>query len=73
MPKRKGAGFAISSGTYHYEECGKLTRDTGEGGAEVGLCGKCYREGELRNAHSDGDHDEEPDPNCPECQCDEQG
>ena len=42
-----------NEGVYICVECGKKTRNTGEG-AEVGMCGKCYRKAEAENAKADG-------------------
>lgn len=50
--------FSKGSGVYKCEECGKLTRDTGEG-AEVGMCSKCYQKAEWYNSFQDGDITEE--------------
>lgn len=33
----------------------------------TGLCGPCYDRAGLENAHSDGHHANEPDPECPDC------
>jgi hypothetical protein len=41
--------FSKGSGVYKCVECGKLTRDTGEG-ASIGLCGKCYLKDEWYNS-----------------------
>lgn len=43
--------------------CGKNTTGIGS----TYLCRKCYDEAGLINAHSDGDHDDRPDPDCPNC------
>ena len=42
-------------GTYHCQLCGKLTRDTGNGEADVGegYCKKCLFECYMENAESD--------------------
>lgn len=32
------------------------------------LCVSCYDAAGLENEHSDGYHDDTPDPNCPDCQ-----
>jgi len=50
---RQGSGF------YNCLDCGKKTRDTGEGGAGVQLCKSCYLSAELENSISDGDIDPE--------------
>jgi len=39
---------------YHCEECGKLTRETGEGESNVGMCRRCYEQAEWNNYVSDG-------------------
>jgi rubrerythrin len=58
--------FAKGSGVYTCAVCGKRTRRTGDG-AGVGLCEKCYEYATWENSHSDHNHDEKPDPNCPVC------
>lgn len=42
-------------GTYHCELCGKLTRDTGNGEADIsnGYCKKCLFECYMENAAAD--------------------
>ena len=42
--------FKAGSGVYVCADCGKKTRNTGEGGAEVGMCAKCFMEAEKYNA-----------------------
>jgi cytochrome c553 len=47
--------FARGSGKYTCVECGKSTRETGNGESSANLCAECYEEAELLNAVSDGD------------------
>lgn len=47
--------FQNRSSTYKCEDCGKLTRDTGEGEKEVGLCQFCFRVSTYINSIYDGD------------------
>jgi hypothetical protein len=46
--------------------CGKLTRSMARGDCTE-LCGDCFEMAGLENAHSDGDHADEPCAECPEC------
>lgn len=55
QPETKHSRFAPGSGAYRCAECGKLTRDTGEGGA----CRNCSAAAEKENAISDGSLPEE--------------
>jgi hypothetical protein len=48
-PTRKFNRFQRMSGIYKCSNCGKMTRDTGEGGAQVELCRKCFIEAERAN------------------------
>ena len=57
---RKGA-------VYKCADCGKMTRETGDGESGCSLCAKCYYEGGLVNEHSDDGHDVY-NPDCPTCQ-----
>ena len=41
------------NGTYHCAICNKLTRDTGNGEAELGYCKKCLLECYMENAQAD--------------------
>ena len=45
--------FTKGSGKYTCQSCGKLTRDTGEGEAEVGLCAYCNACAEWYNSYQD--------------------
>jgi hypothetical protein len=47
--------------------CGKRTRHTGEQALGSELCPICWDDAGIENEHSDGFHDEQPDPNCPLC------
>ena len=49
--------FKKGSGAYRCCECGKLTRETGNGESQFGLCLNCKNEAELENEHSDGGHE----------------
>jgi len=51
---KKNNRFAKGSGVYTCINCGKRTRDTGEG-AEVRMCKKCYQEAEEENARLDNE------------------
>jgi Zn-finger nucleic acid-binding protein len=44
----------VSSGVYICSECGKKTRDTGQGEAEVEMCAHCYNVALWINYVSDG-------------------
>lgn len=48
-------------GTYNCQLCGKLTRDTGYGEADIdgGYCKKCLLECEMENAEADYGEDSE--------------
>jgi hypothetical protein len=46
--------FRRGSAAYPCGVCGKLTRETGGGESEVGLCAFCNEEGMLENARNDG-------------------
>ena len=58
--------FRVGSGVYVCQSCGKRTRDVGDG-ANVRLCLACYDLAGWENAHSDENHSENPNPNCPVC------
>ena len=58
--------FQKGTGAYKCIECGKLTRETGEGESQAQLCLNCWEEGGLINEHSDGYHIEYNE-NCPDC------
>ena len=47
--------FKVGSGRYVCIECGKVTRDTGHGEGDLGMCRRCMQIGEYVNAISDGD------------------
>ena len=59
--------FQKGTGCYTCAVCGKQTRDTGAGEAGCGLCAGCYEMAGWENAHSDRDHQTNPDPACPIC------
>lgn len=50
---RDNRKFQRGSGTYKCDECGKLTRETGEGESLVRLCLRCYTLGGLENSLAD--------------------
>ena len=43
------------SGIYTCADCGKLTRDTGHGEADCGMCANCYEIATWVNGINDGD------------------
>ena len=47
--------FSQGKTTYKCGSCGKMTRDTGRGEAEVELCAKCYQEQMEENYEADRD------------------
>ena len=51
--------FTAGSGTYKCSECGKQTRETGYGEADLGYCAFCLRGYYLDNELSDGHITEE--------------
>jgi hypothetical protein len=60
MPARKSYKVSKFQGgmkgaVYTCQNCGKKTRETGDGESSVGMCAKCYEEGGLENEHSDND------------------
>jgi len=59
--------FQRGSGVYECRCCGKRTRETGSGESGSGLCADCFNDAGLENEHSDGHHDDEPKPGCPQC------
>lgn len=59
--------FAAGSGCYTCRSCGKSTRETGDGEADLELCRACFRESGRENRHND-DHGGKGDPSdCPLC------
>ena len=46
--------FKAGSGCFTCRECGKLTRDTGNGEASLRMCTYCVAEAELYNELQDG-------------------
>jgi hypothetical protein len=68
MRRSSNSNFQRGSGVYTCQECGKRTRATGRGDCEhVQLCGECYDLAGWENLHSDRDHENHPDPDCPIC------
>jgi len=53
---KKQNGFTMGSGCYTCECCGKRTRDTGIGEADLEICADCYEIGGDHNHHTDN-HD----------------
>jgi hypothetical protein len=51
---RKFQKFIKGHKVYRCDECGKLTRETGEGESYVRLCLDCYNLGGLENSLADG-------------------
>lgn len=47
--------------------CGRKLDPANKDAMGVDLCPTCYDEAGLENEHSDGHHDDEPDPACPAC------
>lgn len=58
--------FRKGSGVYTCGNCGKQTRETGDGESSVELCKQCYFEGGQENAHTDNHTGRMAD--CVECQ-----
>ncbi len=52
-PVNDNRRFKRGSGAYHCADCRKLTRETGHGESEVGLCLECMHEAELQNLVND--------------------
>lgn len=50
----KNSKFQKGSGSYICSECGKRTRDTGNGEGELRLCRHCLEQGEWDNFIEDG-------------------
>lgn len=48
-------------------KCGRKLDPANKDAMGVDLCPTCYDEAGLENEHSDGYHEEEPDPDCPDC------
>ena len=48
--------------------CGKRTHSSIDGDLDIQLCRKCYDEANMENEHSDGHHDDKPNPKCIDCQ-----
>lgn len=46
--------FQKGSGAYMCSDCGKLTRETGRGESQCGLCKTCLARAELQNLVNDG-------------------
>lgn len=51
---KQNSKFQKNTAVYICAECGKKTRDTGKGEAEVEMCATCYTEAQKQNAISDG-------------------
>lgn len=66
-PARPHSNRFGRGGAYRCRSCGKLTRETGGDESSVELCRSCLQEAEMENAHSDGYHDDAPNPECPDC------
>lgn len=54
-------------GCFTCEECGKLTRETGQQSVGMKMCAACIEHGEALNSHMDNDHQSDPQPSCPIC------
>lgn len=54
MTHSQNSKMQKGSGIYTCEECGKNTRETGNGESFVRFCRKCYEIGGLENSLSDG-------------------
>lgn len=51
----QGGGFGHhGAGAYRCDDCGKLTRETGEGESSLHMCAFCYLRSGLRNSLLDG-------------------
>ena len=59
--------FDKGSGLYVCRICGKKTRNTGNGEAEVRLCLSCYDDAGQENCHNDAGH-EGSFYDCPVCE-----
>ena len=64
--KTNRSHFKRGSGCYTCRECGKRTRDLGDG-ADLQMCLACYDYAGWENTHSDEGHDRRPDADCPVC------
>jgi hypothetical protein len=64
--------FQRGSGVYTCCECGKRTRETGDGESQGELCRRCWQYFGWENTHNDCNHegsDDDPDKeHCPICQ-----
>ena len=49
--------FAKGSGAYTCVNCGKMTRETGEGESDLRLCLACFTQAGIENEMSDRAHD----------------
>lgn len=58
--------FRTNVGAYECQDCHKKTRETGHGESALGLCRSCMVQGELSNAHLDGEHKMFVE-GCPDC------
>jgi hypothetical protein len=47
--------------------CGRNLHISEKDAAGLGLCGECLAQAEMENEHSDGYHDDDPDPTCIDC------
>ena len=60
--------FRRGRGVYVCCDCGKRTRDTGQGEESTDLCLACLRDAERENYHSDNSHGRDIDPKvCSQC------
>lgn len=54
---RDNRKFQKGSGVYTCINCGKQTRETGDGESSVEMCAACYELGGMENMHSDDGHE----------------
>lgn len=54
MSNTENGRMQKGSGIYTCEECGKKTRETGDGESWVRMCRRCWDLGGLENSLSDG-------------------
>jgi hypothetical protein len=56
MKPQKVSKFQNRSAVYKCLECGKMTRETGDGESSVEMCATCYEICGTENMHSDEGH-----------------
>jgi len=67
MSRERNSRFQTGSGCFNCTECGKLTRENGDGNSQSKLCPACFERAGWENTHNDHHKPDITDDQCPFC------